>query len=224
MRRLAMAVVAGVIAVSCGADITRPPANAVSKPLFDVTPEDMQVISANPAHIVEAKTYTDLSLTEAAAAGSTKFVGSQANMTTRLRLYKNGSIIANDSDDNDFDASLWDNIRSALGLCESYTCTHTMWTDIPPILIDQGCGHSIQAASEHRAKVVWGGYLWSTDQAQSGASKAQSQCQTGDGGSGSGGSGGCFTVATDHYWYYPDTGELEYINTTYETYCYGNDM
>jgi hypothetical protein len=41
---------------------------------------------------------------------------------------------------------------------------------------------------------------------------------------GSGGSGGgstvvCYTIITDHYWYYPDTGDYEYRYSTSETYC-----
>jgi len=44
------------------------------------------------------------------------------------------------------------------------------------------------------------------------------------GGGGGGGGGGddmpeCYTVVTDHYWYYPDTGEIEYRYSTYETVC-----
>jgi hypothetical protein len=33
----------------------------------------------------------------------------------------------------------------------------------------------------------------------------------------------CYTVQTDHYWYYPDTGEYEYRYTTYMDYCYLNE-
>lgn len=41
------------------------------------------------------------------------------------------------------------------------------------------------------------------------------------GGSPGGGSGlTCVEVFTDHYWYYPDTGHIEYRFTTVEQYCF----
>jgi len=41
------------------------------------------------------------------------------------------------------------------------------------------------------------------------------------GGSPGGGSGlTCVEVFTDHYWYYPDTGQIEYRFTTVEQYCF----
>lgn len=39
------------------------------------------------------------------------------------------------------------------------------------------------------------------------------------GGGGGDNSPECFTIITDHYWYYPDTGKLEYRYTTYDSYC-----
>lgn len=49
-------------------------------------------------------------------------------------------------------------------------------------------------------------------------------CDGDDDGDGGGGGGGgstwrCYTVTTDHYWYYPDTGEVEYRYTEEYTYC-----
>lgn len=45
----------------------------------------------------------------------------------------------------------------------------------------------------------------------------------GDGGGGGGGGGGgmwrCYTVTIDHYWYYPDTGRIEYRYTDEYTWC-----
>lgn len=45
----------------------------------------------------------------------------------------------------------------------------------------------------------------------------------GDGDGGGGGSGGsvwrCYTVTIEHYWYYPDTGQIEYRYTEEQTYC-----
>lgn len=34
-----------------------------------------------------------------------------------------------------------------------------------------------------------------------------------------GGGNYCYTVRTDHYWYYPDTGTVEYRYSTYKEYC-----
>lgn len=47
---------------------------------------------------------------------------------------------------------------------------------------------------------------------------------SGDGaGGGVGGGGGtvlrCYTVTIEHYWYYPDTGQIEYRYTEEQTYC-----
>jgi hypothetical protein len=45
----------------------------------------------------------------------------------------------------------------------------------------------------------------------------------GDDDGGGGGGGGsvwrCYTVTTDHYWYYPDTGDFEYRYTETSRYC-----
>jgi hypothetical protein len=42
----------------------------------------------------------------------------------------------------------------------------------------------------------------------------------GDGGGGGGGSvTRCYTVSIEHYWYYPDTGQIEYRYTEEQTYC-----
>jgi hypothetical protein len=45
----------------------------------------------------------------------------------------------------------------------------------------------------------------------------------GDGGGSGGGGGGtvvrCYTVTIEHYWYYPDTGQIEYRYTEEQTYC-----
>lgn len=42
-------------------------------------------------------------------------------------------------------------------------------------------------------------------------------------GGGGGGDGGsvwtCYTVTIEHYWYYPDTGQIEYRYTEEQTYC-----
>jgi hypothetical protein len=51
------------------------------------------------------------------------------------------------------------------------------------------------------------------------------QCGGGSPGGGGGSGGGnmtCYTIATDHYWYYPDTGTYEYRYTSYSTHCYIN--
>jgi hypothetical protein len=47
----------------------------------------------------------------------------------------------------------------------------------------------------------------------------------GSSGDGSGGTGEtyCMTVYTDHYWYYPETGRVEYRYTTSEQHCF-NDL
>jgi hypothetical protein len=47
---------------------------------------------------------------------------------------------------------------------------------------------------------------------------------SGDGGGGPGGDPGgstwrCYTVTIDHYWYYPDTGRIEYRYTEEYSYC-----
>lgn len=42
----------------------------------------------------------------------------------------------------------------------------------------------------------------------------------GGGASGGGGTMTCVEVFTDHYWYYPSTGQVEYRFTTVEHYCY----
>lgn len=47
---------------------------------------------------------------------------------------------------------------------------------------------------------------------------------SGDGAGGGGGGGGgtvlrCYTVTIEHYWYYPDTGQIEYRYTEEQTYC-----
>jgi hypothetical protein len=45
---------------------------------------------------------------------------------------------------------------------------------------------------------------------------------SGDGGRGGGGGGTvgrCYTVTIEHYWYYPDTGQIEYRYTEEQTYC-----
>lgn len=45
---------------------------------------------------------------------------------------------------------------------------------------------------------------------------------SGDGGGGGGGGGTvvrCYTVTIEHYWYYPDTGQIEYRYTEEQTYC-----
>jgi hypothetical protein len=48
-------------------------------------------------------------------------------------------------------------------------------------------------------------------------------CGGDEGGGGGGGGGGsmwrCYTVIIDHYWYYPDTGRIEYRYTEEHTYC-----
>ncbi len=45
---------------------------------------------------------------------------------------------------------------------------------------------------------------------------------SGDGGGGGGGGGTvvrCYTLTIEHYWYYPDTGQIEYRYTEMQTYC-----
>lgn len=50
-----------------------------------------------------------------------------------------------------------------------------------------------------------------------------STCSGDGGGGGGGGDGGsvwtCYTVTIEHYWYYPDTGQVEYRYTEEQIYC-----
>jgi hypothetical protein len=60
-------------------------------------------------------------------------------------------------------------------------------------------------------------------QAHDDGSTTLSTC-TGDGDDGGGGGAGgglwrCYTVTIDHYWYYPDTGDVEYRYTEKYQYC-----
>lgn len=46
-----------------------------------------------------------------------------------------------------------------------------------------------------------------------------STCGGGGGGGGGGSVGRCYIVTIEHYWYYPDTGQIEYRYTEEQTYC-----
>lgn len=90
--------------------------------------------------------------------------------------------------------------------------------------------HRDHVASLGRLEEICGEDNWEEiemqayDDGGSGSNSTVSTTCSGDGGGDPGrGPGGstwrCYTVTIDHYWYYPDTGRIEYRYTEESTYC-----
>lgn len=89
------------------------------------------------------------------------------------------------------------------------------------------CGGTIGAVGYGK---VWnetplGALKWGT---KSDTRQNQAFCPTppppsgGGGGGGGGGSQTCYTLQIDHYWYYPDTGQIEYRYSSFYQWCEGD--
>ena len=96
-----------------------------------------------------------------------------------------------------------------------------------PVL--SACGNALEAQFKFRAWLVGPtglGALGTLDSEERirGDTDYQPECvpapATGGGGSGDPpGGGSCYTVRTDHYWYYLDNGEMQFRYSSYDTYC-----
>jgi hypothetical protein len=87
------------------------------------------------------------------------------------------------------------------------------------------CGGNIQGTAYGKVWnefPIWGSFLnWGakSDTRQTSATCPTSSPSPSPGGGGGGGGGTCWTLTIDHYWYYPDTGEIEYWYSESYTWC-----
>lgn len=81
-----------------------------------------------------------------------------------------------------------------------------------------GAGQLVELCEEDRERIDIEAY----DDGGTVSNSATLSTCSGDGGGGGGGGGTalrCYTVTIEHYWYYPDTGQMEYRYTEEQTYC-----
>jgi hypothetical protein len=176
------------------------------------------------AEIKDEKSSTTLTTHFAQASGSMKFVGTKAEMKTDERLYRNGVIQATPYDKRTYEASVARIALDAAVIMNGGKPWHPLGTSVDPIILDKPCGYRVTATSKHDASAFWKGQNVGSAHEESQANpKSLPDCPASDpspGGSGSGGgSQTCYTVTTDHYYYYPDTGEVEYVGTDEYSYC-----
>jgi len=126
-------------------------------------------------------------------------------------------------------SQLWSGNSTAegLGTLDGGFRTYSFTSDVQ-LNLDKYCGFRLQAGTTHSAwKQIRFPILITWGQAQSQFTVANATGETcppegGGGGGGGGPSYTCYTYAVDHYYYYPDTGEVEYRYTDYYSWCQRN--
>jgi hypothetical protein len=92
-------------------------------------------------------------------------------------------------------------------------------------LLGGPCGNSLQLDLEFTAWWLGlSGWVMQQENRPLSVPEQQPACRTSGGGGGGGGDGGggmltCYTETVYHYWYYPDTGVIEYRYTSEHQWC-----
>lgn len=221
-----------------GCDSRSPAAPEPDTPRYseeDEIPPEYNIAPSIGAHRTEAG-FTN---TTAYAMGHMDYYGNRATHKTRLTLRKNDAVLLNtegESEEQGFFPSISPGgrhlhstasagIRGVCGYMVDGSTVHTAWSEFwspKKELLTWDREVKTSFASADQGPVNAENISRRRLSVSSGSPKSiSSTCEGSSGGGGSGNNDqySCVTVTEDHYWYYPDTGQVEYRYTTTTTVC-----